>query len=275
MTELPAIAARLGPPPSGSPQAIGGGCIHSSFAWGPYFIKTNEISQEENFAAEAAGLRAIAETGSIRVPAVLLQGTEGETAFLVLERLELVSSGDDAALGERLAALHAHESDAFGFGSDNFIGSTPQPNPRTSSWAAFFGEHRIGHLLRLLSSKGIRYPQSDRFLERLPEILPAKPPASLVHGDLWGGNKAFLRDATPVLFDPAAHYADPECDLAMTGLFGGFSRRFYDAYRSIRPAAGNEHELHEIYRLYHLLNHALLFGGGYVDQAGAIIRRFA
>ena len=274
MSDLSSISRKLPSVPSGSPQSVSGGCIHSSYVWERYFIKTNDSSQAHNFAAEAAGLRAIAATGTIRVPEVILQGSEGAMAFLVLERLDLRSSGDEALLGGQLAALHAHIADDFGFDTDNFIGATPQPNPWTGSWIEFFTEHRIGHLLRLLAAKGIRYSAADRFLDRLPDLLPADPPASLIHGDLWAGNKAFLADGTPVLFDPAVHHADPECDLAMTGLFGGFSRRFHEAYRAVRPVPEDEHNRHELYRLYHLLNHALLFGGGYIDQAGTILRRF-
>lgn len=275
MHDLTAIAGRLDPAPEGRPQSVGGGCIHSSYVWGDYFIKANVPAEAANFAAEAAGLNAIAATATVRVPEVILHGTEGETAFLVLERLELAGGGDEAALGEALAGLHSHTADAFGFESDNFIGATPQPNPWTGSWATFFIDQRIGHLLQLLSLRGIRYPDAESFLGRLPEWLPDDPPASLIHGDLWGGNKAFLGDGTPVIFDPATHHADPECDLAMTRLFGGFSRRFYDAYRAVRPAPDDEAARHELYRLYHILNHALLFGGGYIDQAGAVIRRFS
>lgn len=275
MSDLPAIASRFDPPPAGKPTAVGGGCIHESYTWGDHFIKTNRLSEADNFAAEAAGLAAIAATGTIRTPEVILHGVEGKTAFLVLERLDLTSVGDEEALGEQLAALHGHTAESFGFGSDNFIGATPQPNPWNSSWCGFFTESRIGQLLELLAASGRRFREADAFLQRLPDLLPSNPPASLIHGDLWAGNKAFLPDGSPVLFDPAAHHADPECDLAMTGLFGGFSPRFRDAYRAIRPAPSDEHDLHEIYRLYHLLNHALLFGGGYIDQAGAVIRRFA
>jgi fructosamine-3-kinase len=51
----------------------------------------------------------------------------------------------------------------------------------------------------------------------------------------------------------------------MTRLFGGFSERFYDAYRSFSDM--DDPSLHNLYNLYHVLNHALLFGGGYVTQA--------
>ena len=98
------------------------------------------------------------------------------------------------------------------------------------------------------------------------------PPASLIHGDLWGGNASFLGDGTPVIFDPATHYADREADLAMSELFGGFSPRFYDAYHSSWPLDDGHPERRTLYQLYHTLNHALLFGGGYASQARSMIR---
>ncbi|BCX49605.1 fructosamine kinase family protein [Haloferula helveola] len=275
MPDWRAIASSLGKPPTGSPTPVGGGCIHDSYVWGEWFIKTNSADQADNFRAEAEGLEAIRRTKTIRLPEVLGHGATGQSAWLALEALELVSRGDDAVLGEHLAALHSTTADWFGFPSENFIGATPQPNAATHSWVEFFREQRIGHQFRLLRKSGINFPGSDRFLDRLTERLPASPPASLIHGDLWGGNKAFLGDGTPVVFDPAAHHADPECDLAMTALFGGFSPRFYEAYRYHRPAPEDVESLHEIYRLYHILNHALLFGGGYISQARGILARYA
>ncbi len=94
-----------------------------------------------------------------------------------------------------------------------------------------------------------------------------EPPASLLHGDLWGGNAAFLPDGTPVLFDPAVYCGDAEADLAMTELFGGFAPGFYAAYRELRPVDSGYAVRKELYNLYHVLNHANLFGGGYVLQA--------
>ena len=127
-------------------------------------------------------------------------------------------------------------------------------------------------MLRLLAEHGVHIPGADPLLDRLEDFFPAGPPAaSLLHGDLWGGNASFLADGTPVIFDPATHFADREADLAMTGLFGGFGPRFYDAYRSSSPLADGHQERCTIYQLYHILNHALLFGGGYASQARSMV----
>ena len=98
------------------------------------------------------------------------------------------------------------------------------------------------------------------------------PLPSLLHGDLWAGNAGQLPDGTPVIFDPAVHYGDRECDLAMAALFGGFGSAFFDAYQATWPLESGWKRRREYYQLYHVLNHALLFGGGYIADARSRIR---
>ena len=57
----------------------------------------------------------------------------------------------------------------------------------------------------------------------------------------------------------------------MTHLFGGFCRSFYAAYEQNGPSARAPDRV-AIYNLYHLLNHANLFGGGYQQQSRQAIR---
>ncbi len=268
-----AIARATGRRPDGAPEPIGGGCIHGAFVLGGYFVKSNRASCLPMFEAEADGLRAIAKTKTIRVPEPIIAETDDSSAFLVMERLDLGGRGDEALLGEHLAALHRHTGSAHGWEHDNFIGSTPQPNPPCDDWPAFFRDHRLGHMLRLLAGRGVTFPESDRLLERIPGLLAGiDAPPSLLHGDLWAGNAGFLRDGTPVIFDPATYRGHREADLAMTSLFGGFGPRFYDAYHHAWPPDPGHQARRDIYNLYHILNHALLFGGTYTSQAAGIIR---
>lgn len=71
-----------------------------------------------------------------------------------------------------------------------------------------------------------------------------------------------------MIFDPAVYFGDRECDLAMTELFGGFAAEFYLAYREAWPLDAGYAVRKTLYNLYHVLNHANLFGGSYVAQAG-------
>jgi fructosamine-3-kinase len=100
-------------------------------------------------------------------------------------------------------------------------------------------------------------------VRRIEELLrghDADVVPTLVHGDLWGGN-AGSSDGTPCIFDPGCYYGDPEVDLAMTEMFGGF----FASYGTVRKIAPGYEKRKRIYNLYHLLNHALLFGGGYLS----------
>ena len=81
------------------------------------------------------------------------------------------------------------------------------------------------------------------------------------------------KDGHPWLIDPAAYVGHAEADLAMTELFGGFDRTFYDAYRSTAGIDPGYKDRKDLYNLYHLLNHLNLFGDGYLYSVKSIIRR--
>lgn len=264
-----------------SQAAVGGGDINESHRLDGadgrrYFLKLNDARYAGMLAAEAAGLDAIAATQTIRVPQVVALGSADGQAFLVLEHLDLRSRGDDRLLGEQLAALHRCTAERFGFAQNNFIGTTAQPNGWQEDWIAFWREQRLGHQLRLAARNG-HAGELQALGERLLDALPAffegyTPQPSLLHGDLWGGNHGFLGDGTPLIFDPAVYYGDRECDIAMSELFGGYGSGFYAAYRAAWPLHEGYARRRELYNLYHILNHANLFGGGYARQAEGMMR---
>ncbi|HXU93902.1 MAG TPA: fructosamine kinase family protein [Gallionella sp.] len=257
-------------------RASGGGCINEAYTLdgvdgARYFIKLNDARHHSMFIAETAGLEAIAATDTIRVPQPVTHGICGSHSFLVLEHLALNGHGNARLLGEQLAALHRCTAKQFGFAQDNFIGTTPQPNGWTDDWVTFWRERRLGFQLQFAAKNGLS-GQLQRLGEKLLDALPAffdgyTPQPSLLHGDLWSGNHAYLANGTPALFDPATYHGDRECDLAMTELFGGYGTDFYAAYRASYPLDEGYAVRKELYNLYHILNHANLFGGGYARQA--------
>jgi fructosamine-3-kinase len=279
-----AIAAQIGGDCAPEPASgVAGGSIHRSYRWPcggkPLFVKVAARSSGTGLEAEAAGLVALAGAHAVHVPRILARGTAGDSAFLALEWIDSRPAGRAAEhrLGELLAAQHRVTAPQFGFASDNFIGRTPQPNGYMSDWAEFFRERRLRHQLALAAQNGfagLLEEAGERLLESVAALLAGhRPEASLLHGDLWAGN--WLADAheEPVIFDPAVYYGDREADLAMTRLFGGFGRAFYDAYQSAAPLAAGHVLRAELYNLYHVLNHANLFGAGYARQARASIDR--
>ena len=261
---------------------LSGGCINQTWRvegrdGARYFVKLNDAHNLPMFAAESAGLEAIAATKTVRVPQPVTHGTTGQHAFLVLEYLDLNGSGDARLLGEQLAAMHRTQTSQFGWRQDNTLGETAQPNGWSSDWIAFWRERRLGFQLDLAARNGYGgklQAMGHRLMERLPEFFDGYRPApSLLHGDLWGGNHAYTMDGTPVLFDPAPYCGDREADLAMTELFGGFGQEFYAADRTAWPLDACYATRKNLYSLYHILNHVNLFGGSYAGQAEGMMQR--
>jgi fructosamine-3-kinase len=257
-----------------------GGCIHRSYvlegSGRRLFAKINDRSQLDNFVAEADGLVALAHAGA-RVPSPICWGEGGREAFLVLEYLDLRGNGDFAVLAHSLAHVHSIRGERYGWHRDNYIGATPQQNRVSPSWSDFWRDARLLPQLKLAERNGLGkalLKKGERLLAALPRLLGGRAPAaSLLHGDLWGGNAGFLADGTPVLFDPAVYFGDREADLAMTELFGGFPQRFHSAYREAAPVDPGYAARKDLYNLYHVLNHANLFGGGYAAQAERMMER--
>ena len=266
---------------------VSGGCIHASMklsgeAAGEkvrYFAKSSEAGRAAMLEAEADGLEALHSAGAIRVPEVVTRGDDGDHAWLVLEWLELapLDAHSAGALGTALARLHRVPMHEFGWGRDNFIGATPQANGWSGDWLHFWRHKRLLAQLQLAARNRLPSRMIDRgerlvadcgAFFRTHHVVP-----SLLHGDLWGGNAAALADGTPVVFDPAVYAGDREADVAMTELFGGFPRDFLAAYRAAWALDEGYGVRRDFYNLYHVLNHANLFAGGYVRQAEQTIER--
>ncbi len=278
------IAAQLGVHVADHPVSrVQGGSISECYRWesgaGPLFVKVAQADKLGALQAEAAGLEELRVANAVRVPGVLACGAAEESAYLVLEWIDLQSSSAaaEATLGERLVLQHTATSPEFGWQRDNTIGATPQLNARSSDWAGFFRECRLHPQLDLARANG----HTGRLQQRGRELLACMgaffathhPTPSLLHGDLWGGNWGVDPHGAPVIFDPAVYFGDREADIAMTRLFGGFGPSFYSAYESIWPLDEGSEVRVALYNLYHVLNHLNLFGGGYSRQAESLIER--
>ena len=275
------LGATFGAEP-GVIRPVSGGCIHQSWqvqlaGGGAAFLKTNVASALPLLEAEAEGLRALAAWAppQLQIPAPLQWAEVDGRALLLLPWLALGTAAGTAAeggwrqLGQSLARLHrasrqGHGGRGYGFERDNFIGSTPQQNSWCADWARFFAERRLQPQLELAARAGHPLRQAERLLAQVPAWLGGHGVEPvLVHGDLWSGNAGLLAQGQGALFDPACHWADREVDLAMARLFGGFPASFFAGYEQEWPLPAGARQRQPLYNLYHLLNHANLFGGHY------------
>ena len=262
-------------------QGVGGGCINQttriSDGQRSYFVKINHIAHGDMFQAEAEGLAEMAAGKTLRVPEPIVYGDYQQQCYLVLEYLQLDGRIDSRMFGEQFAAMHRITQPRFGWHRNNTIGSTPQVNDWCEDWVEFWRQHRLGYQLQLAQSNGCGnrlLNLGEQLMSRMSVLFDDyHPQPSMLHGDLWTGNAAALKNGTPVIFDPAFYYGDREADLAMTELFGSFGRDFYAAYNAAWPIDAGYNVRRTFYNLYHIINHFNMFGGGYLGQAESMAER--
>jgi len=266
-------------------QPLSGGSISDTrlleTVCGAHFVLKTGSCARTMFPGEANGLKELAVTGTIRVPQV-----HASTQDFIL--LEYIKTGDEPRnffndFGEKLAELHQHEHELFGYHENNFIGATPQINRGTDSesqdWSNFFFNKRLLYQFKRAEENGYAtaelrklFANIESKVDRILQTPDAKP--VLLHGDLWSGNFLCDENGNPCLIDPAVYYGHRETDLAMTRLFGGFAPDFYASYASCYPLAEGWEYREGIYKLYHILNHLNLFGTGYYQQSLALMRLY-
>ena len=184
------------------------------------------------------------------------------------------------------------EPPRFGFEVDNFIGGTPQPNGWSDSWVDFFREKRLRYMLSLVGRPGSEVGRmGEKLCDNLERLFDdvdggggggggggARIAPSLIHGDLWSGNVATVRTGATSssssawsILDPAPYYGHHEAEFGMSWC-AGFGPGFWRGYRSVLPEAPGFQRRRPLYELYHILNHAVLFGAGYLGQAEGLLR---
>lgn len=260
-----------------------GSCFSSTYtinAPEPLFLKLGSLDAELAFTGEYHSLKAILETNAVMCPRPVSVGNFNGKSYLLMTQLKGLS-GSTHGLGKCLAIMHKNSvAERFGFPHRTFCGSTELDNRQTDqSWPEWFAEHRIGDILLKLERdkvlnhvlpRGVkRQDVVDRVHNKLLALAPSAVPM-LLHGDLWGGN-AGSSGGVPCIYDPACYYGDNEVDLAMTQLFGGFDSDFLHDYNSVLPISPDFRKKIPIYNLFHILNHALMFGGGYCCEAQSLI----
>ena len=268
--------------------AVRGGDINQAYkvefeAGPPVFVKAHQHAPPGMFAAEAAGLRWLAEAGAIKVPEVLAVSDSPSRpdapAFLALAFVDKGKPGADFSerLGNQLARLHLAGAAGFGWPKDNYIATLPQHNASAEActWAEFYRKRRLEPQLRRARERGWVSSQLgaqfDLLFARLEQLVgPPEPPARL-HGDLWSGNHMCDEVGHPVVFDPAVYGGHREVDLAMMRLFGGYPEAVFDAYHDTYPLLPGHRQRVALYQLYPLLVHVNLFQGAYVSQLEAAV----
>jgi fructosamine-3-kinase len=229
-------------------------------------------------AVEGWMLRYLAGHSALPVPAVI---HADDTLVLMswIDSGDAITAPAETHAAELLAALHDVTAPAYGLERDTVIGGLAQPNARADSWIAFFRDRRLLYMAGEALAAG-RLPAAvmtriEAFAERLDKWIAEPACASLIHGDMWGGNVLVKGGRIAGFVDPAIYYADAEIELAFSTMFATFTAPFFARYGEIRPIRPGFREARcDIYNLYPLLVHTRLFGGGYAHSVDRTLARF-
>ncbi|MBO8240877.1 fructosamine kinase family protein [Prochlorococcus marinus XMU1412] len=274
--EINEICEELGETYPKSIEQVHGGDIHNAwrieFSNKKLFLKRNirnkKFLEFEKYCLQ--NLRKYINQENLVIPEVIAYKNIKNTEILLIEWIDM-HNFHQKKLGKGLGELHLKSAESnpkmFGFPVEGFIGTTDQKKGLENNWIDCFLNLRIIPQLLILESKIIDKEIINKVKEKIKsELLKHKPINALVHGDLWSGNAGMDKNGKGVIFDPASWWADNEVDIAMTKLFGGFRKEFYEEYHRIFPKKNGFEKRIIIYNFYHILNHANMFGGGYLKQ---------
>ena len=274
--EINEICEELGETYPKSIEQVHGGDIHSAwrieFSNKKLFLKRNirnkKFLEFEKYCLQ--NLRKYINQENLVIPEVIAYKNIKNIEILLIEWIDM-HNFDQKKLGKGLGELHLKSTESnpkmFGFPVEGFIGTTDQKKGLEDNWIDCFLNLRIIPQLLSLKSRILDKEIINKVKEKIKsELLNHKPINALVHGDLWSGNAGMDKNGKGVIFDPASWWADNEVDIAMTKLFGGFRKEFYEEYHRIFPIKNGFEKRIIIYNFYHILNHANMFGGGYLNQ---------
>ena len=274
--EINEICEELGETYPKSIEEVHGGDIHSAwrieFSNKKLFLKRNirnkKFLEFEKYCLQ--NLRKYINQENLVIPEVIAYKNIKNIEILLIEWIDM-HNFDQKKLGKGLGELHLKSAESkpkmFGFPVEGFIGTTDQKKGLEDNWIDCFLNLRIIPQLLSLKSRILDKEIINKVKEKIKsELLNHKPINALVHGDLWSGNAGMDKNGRGVIFDPASWWADNEVDIAMTKLFGGFRKEFYEEYHRIFPIKNGFEKRIIIYNFYHILNHANMFGGGYLNQ---------
>ena len=274
--EINEICEELGETYPKSIEQVHGGDIHSAwrieFSNKKLFLKRNirnkKFLEFEKYCLQ--NLRKYINQENLVIPEVIAYKNIKNIEILLIEWIDM-HNFDQKKLGKGLGELHLKSAESnpkmFGFPVEGFIGTTDQKKGWENNWIDCFLNLRIIPQLLSLKSRILDKEIINKVKEKIKsELLNHKPINALVHGDLWSGNAGMDKNGKGVIFDPASWWADNEVDIAMTKLFGGFRKEFYEEYHKIFPIKNGFEKRIIIYNFYHILNHANMFGGGYLNQ---------
>jgi len=244
------------------------------------FAKLSEAANGlDQFEVELAGLRFLARTAGVLIPAPIGSVPVEGGVVLVLEAAKEVERTPLRwrQMGQTLAQIHQIKGEVFGFPTQGYFGPLYQDNRPADGWLEFYTERRLwprfmgaidsGHL----PTDVIR--QVEKLIHRLPRLdLPQAAPC-LLHGDAQQNNYISTTQGAMVI-DPAIYYGNPEIDLAYIDYFQPVPEDFLNGYKEILPIDSGFPERRDLWRVSAYLAAVEVEGSSHLEKRCQAVEKY-
>jgi len=200
--------------------------------------------------------------------------------FLIMSFIDndnnIPNKTNDDLLGA-IISLHSKRSNNYGLNFDTQIGGLKQSNSNSKNWAEFYGEKRLLNIFDLINKnqpmdKAIN-TKIELLLKKIDNLIPNKPKASLLHGDLWEGNILFKNKKFSGFIDPGSFYGHNELEVSYLRWFNPkfIDRNFLDKYNDHISIDKYYVNYEPIYQLYFSLLNVYLWDRKYIENVRGLL----
>lgn len=244
------------------------------------FVKYSSAANgREQFEAELAGLRLLAELAGILIPTPIENLAVEGGVIVILEGVKAIgrTSGEWRQIGQALAQIHQIKGRQFGLESPNYFGPLYQDNRSMPDWPSFYAERRLWP--RFMGAINAGNMPSDvvrnleKLISRLPDLCGPEVVPTLLHGDAQQNN-FISTEAGAVVIDPAVYYGHPEMDLAFLDYFQPVPGDAFAAYEEILPIDSGFEERRDLWRACGYLAAVEVEGPAYLPQLRNAILKY-
>ena len=202
--------------------------------------------------------------------------------YLVIQYLENDNEKPDKTNRDFLEAIvkiHSVSNDLYGFGFNTQIGAIEQLNNYENSWSNFYATKRLNPIFELANSQNNMGPDiNDKIyfiIKNIKNFIPDKPPALLLHGDMWDGNILFNNYKFVGFIDPGSFFGHNEMEIAYLRWFKPkfIDSDFLEKYNDYIPLEKNYLEYEFIYQLYYALCNVALWDISFIKEVKKLINK--
>lgn len=202
--------------------------------------------------------------------------------YLVVQYLENDNKKPDKTNKDFLEAMvkiHSVSNDLYGFGFNTQIGAIEQLNNYDNSWSNFYATKRLNPIFELINSQNnMGSDINDKIyfiIKNIKNFIPDKPPALLLHGDMWDGNILFNNYKFVGLIDPGSFFGHNEMEIAYLRWFKPkfIDSDFLEKYNDYISLEKNYLEYELIYQIYYALCNVALWDVSYIKEVKKLIKK--